>query len=143
MQKSEKWKSSDEKTKEEQSELEKVQNIAFQKVCTVIEKSVIEENEIMKLSDLQEIYIDSLESSNHPNNQYRGEKLKNKLEKHPTISSKISFLKLEKSKQFESYLILNSSITVQQALSNAYEIGRKDKLKEIALDLRYSIFKGF
>ena len=50
---------------------------------------------------------------------------------------------MEKSKQFESYLIFNSSITVQQALSNAYEIGRKDKLKEVALDLRNSIFKGF
>ena len=32
---------------------------------------------------------------------------------------------------------------MQQALSNAYEIGRKDKLKEVAQDLRDSIFKGF
>ena len=99
MQKPEFWRSRSKEEKESQSELEEAHFNAFQNVCKVIEKSIIEEHNVMKLTDLREIYIQSLSYSNFPNEDYRGEKLKHKIEKHPLFSNHVSFLKLDNNNQ--------------------------------------------
>ena len=143
MQKPESWRSRSKEEKESQSELEEAHLDAFQNVCKVIEKSIIEEHNVMKLTDLREIYIQSLNNSNFPNEDYRGEKLKHKIEKHPLFSKHVSFLRLDNNSQYHSLLIYNANTSIAQALGKAYILGGKDTHKEVALNLRKAVFQKY
>ena len=67
------WRSGDQEAKTEQDELQKSHNIAFAKVCEVIDKEIIQGQLIMKLSDPLEVYIAELQQTQYANPNYRAE----------------------------------------------------------------------
>ena len=139
----EQWRSKDEYKRDTQRELEEAHSDAFKTVCDVIEKSIIEEHEVMKLKDLQEIYVESLNHSKFANIDYRCEKLRNRIEKHPILSVNVSFLKIERGKHHQLLLIYNSKMSISQAVSKSYNLGAKDIHMEVADDLRKSVITEF
>ena len=91
----EKWRSKSEDAKEEQTELEKAHEVAFKEILTEIDEKVIQDKKILKLGDLRELYVNALKATKFPNSDYRNEKLKSKIEKHPKYVNHISFIKLD------------------------------------------------
>ena len=65
----------------QQAALEKAHRDAFANVCSVINENVVLAQRVVRLSELREIYISHLNETPFPNPNYRGEKLKSKLEK--------------------------------------------------------------
>ena len=122
-----KWRSSDDKAKQEQVALEQAHAGAFDCVRKVIEEDVLRKKNIIKLKDLCSIYIESLDRTSHPNPFYRSENLKVKLEKHYRDS--ISCCPLG---PFKSYIIYSKDIDVAAAMKYSYELGTKDVMKETA-----------
>lgn len=64
-----------------QKNLEEAHEHALTNVCEVIEREIVSKGEILKLSEICEMYITALASTPFANPQYRAEKLKTKLEK--------------------------------------------------------------
>ena len=73
-----KWKSLNEEAKMSQSKLEEVHETAFDHLIKVIEEKIIRLENVMKLTDLREIYVKQLENTEYRNDDYRSEKLKKK-----------------------------------------------------------------
>ncbi|KAG0718125.1 hypothetical protein GWK47_053088 [Chionoecetes opilio] len=67
-------------------------NAAFNLVVEHIQKHIVEHKQIIQLSTLRLIYITELEQQHFPNQDYRSEKLMNRLKNHD-ISDKIEFIK--------------------------------------------------
>ena len=61
MQKAEKWQSTNQEAKMYQINLEAAHKKAFEAVCKIVQKDVLQNLKILKLSDLRKIYIDILE----------------------------------------------------------------------------------
>lgn len=95
----------------------------------------------MQLASLRLVYTQELERNGFPNPDYRGEKLKSKLEKHEGIA----FAKVKQDdKGCITYnLVYNAILSVADAVAHAYKLGSKDKYQDVALLLRGTIQKTF
>lgn len=115
--------------------------MAFNAVLDVIQDEVIGQKKIVQLSSLRLVYTQELERNGFPNPEYRGEKLKSKLEKH----EEIAFAKVtHDDKGCITYnLVYNASLSVSDAVAHAYQLGSKDKYQDVALLLRRTILKTF
>ena len=131
-----KWRSVNEKDRYRQEDMEKAHIKAFNDVCKVIDKEVLQDKTIVKLADLVQIYISSLQETNYPNANYRGEKLKLKLEKHEKYYNKVSFCCLG---TFKSYILYSNDIDMHRAMKYSYELGSRDMITEAATHLRQVI----
>ena len=91
----------------------------------------------MQLGTLRQQYILELERCGFPNQDYRSEKLKIRLQKHE-INECIAFTKvIPGDKGCITYnLVYSTSISVAEAVTYAYGLGSKDKFKDVALYLR-------
>ena len=143
LQNPEAWRSENFVEKKRQADLEEAHTFAFQQVCMELDKRVIEGKEILKLSDLLKVYIEALQTTNFPNSQYRGEKLKNKIKKTPTYSDNIGFCSLDEPGQYHSYLVYNSQTELEHAIRFSYRLGSLDTILEVAMHLRRTIFDAF
>ena len=65
---------------------------AYSEIKCFIQKQITD-HKVSHLSVLREKYINELLEQNQPNNDFRSEKLKKKLEKDPDISELIAFLR--------------------------------------------------
>lgn len=75
----------------------------------MIDNGIIMNKELMKLSDLCELYKEHLCQTAFPNPNYRAEKLKSKLTSHEVYGSKLCFVELDrKGGKFQSYLVFSS-----------------------------------
>ena len=72
--------------KETQEVLSKAHTSAYDIIRMMIQKDVIGDHKVLPLSVLREKYIRELEKQNQPNENYRSENLKKKLEKDTDIS---------------------------------------------------------
>ena len=102
---------------------------------------MIAKKEIVKLSELRQVYIDTLDQESFPNENFQGEKLKLKLEKDPT-GSKIQFAKTNPSNQgcISHNLVYSANISVADAVVKAYRLGAKlDDTDKQALQYRENI----
>ena len=138
MQKPEKWRSIDEEAQHHQGELEEAHRQAFDVVCDAIERDVLMAKKIMKLSDLRQMYVTSLQTSKYANPDYRGSKLKLKLEKHEPFRERLSFCDMGK-----SYIIFSTAIDVQTAVKEAFQLGSRDMIESAGSHLRLSILDDF
>ena len=80
LQKPEKWRSKSDESAMLQNKLEEVHIKAFKHVCEILEDEVIDRKKVVKLSDLRKEYAKILETTEFANPDYRGEKLKTKIE---------------------------------------------------------------
>ena len=117
---------------------------AFTAVLDFIQDSVIGQKNVVLLSSLRLIYIKELERNGFPNAEYRGEKLKARIENH-AIREQIAFAKVNPGdKGCITYnLVYSASISVAEAVSFAYQLGSKDKYQDVAQLLRSSIQRAF
>ena len=63
--------------------------MAFDKVCHTIDTKILKKKQVLRLTDLCTIYTSHLKSSDFPNEKYRAEKLKAKIERNKTYKSKL------------------------------------------------------
>ena len=123
-----------------QANLEKAHADAFGKVCEVIRENIIEKNQVMKLTDLRNIYVSQLEVTEFPNQDYRNEKLKKKIEQDKMFSSSLGFVRLEECSKFQPYLVYNTKTYLSSAVKFAYSLGTQDNMSSIASTLSKEVF---
>ena len=80
LQKPEKWRSKSDESVMLQNKLEEVHIKAFKHVCEILEDEVIDRKKVVTLSDLRKEYAKILETTEFASPDYRGEKLKMKIE---------------------------------------------------------------
>ena len=124
-----KWRSSNKEIKKEQKFLENIHAAAFEHVCTIIDDIIIRNEDIVKLIYLTEVYNHSLHKST-AGSEYRRENLKLKIVKH--YGDKLSFCPLG---NFKTYLVYSSRIPIERAMISCFELGTKDTVKEVGIQL--------
>ena len=135
------WRSKNEDTTAEQLELEKAHEMAIKDVFEVINDQIIDKQRVFKLTELCLLYIQTLEKTKYKNNEYRSEKLKNKLEKH--FDGKIGFIKIKQTSKFQSHLVYSTSINLSNAIESAYSLGNADNIADVRYKLRSNILDSF
>ena len=123
--------------------MERAHSFAFDKVSEIINKSIIQKQKVLKLTELREVYNDSLNNTPYANSDYRSEKLKDKIENHPTFSKQVSFLSLNNTSKFESHLVYNSRTSVETALHEAYTLGNLNAHENMAKHIHSAILERF
>ena len=89
----------------------------------------------MKLSDSCEMYVSALEETKHSKPGYKAEKLKKKLEKSDTHGQTLPFCSLNSEGTFKLYIVYNSDVSADRAVTLAYELGSTDIEQHVALYL--------
>ena len=95
----------------------------------------------MKLSELQSIYINSLQNTAFANPNYRSENLKVKLKK--SYGEKISFASLASTGKFETCFVYSSAIDIPALVQLTYQASNDEKLTDVALSLNHMIASKF
>ena len=123
--------------------MEQAYSQSFDKLCNLITERVLQQQEIMKLSDALRYYVGFMSATKYPCPDYRAEKVKQKLQKHD-IGSKISFRSFDIGKgKFSSQLILSNALETSDAVKLAYKLGTNDSIAQVAETLRESIKQSF
>ena len=138
--------SKDEESRKQQHELEEAHASAFSKIRERIDREIVIEKKILKLSELREQYVSCLEKTNFPNPEYRAEKLKSKIEKYKDYQGIIGFTHSENNEltgKLQSCLIYNGMIKLDCAVTHAFQSGQSDMIKDVGLFLRQSILNKF
>ena len=86
-------------------------------------------NKLVKLSELQKVYTESLDKSEHSNPRYRNENLKAKLIK--KYKNQIMFCEMGSSGKYQSSIVFNSSLYIKTAVMQAYVSGSSDAIKDV------------
>ena len=136
----------DQQQKEHQESLQNAHSQAFESVCDKVLDEVINQLNIVKLCDLRDHYVKELDKTEFANPNYRADKLRQKLQKHPSIGEKISFTSFQKNEshgRFKSQLVFSRSIDVESAVKRSYELGAVDRTEEIAKSIRVSILDAY
>lgn len=117
---------------------------AFTAVLDFLQDCVIGQKKVVLLSSLRLLYIQELEKNGFANPEYRGEKLKARLENHE-IHERIAFVNVNPGdKGCITYnLVYSATMSVAEAVAFAYKLGSKDKYEDVALLLRSSIQQAF
>ena len=97
----------------------------------------------MKLSDSCKIYVSALEETKHSKPGYQTEKLKKKLEKSDTYGRTLPFCSLNSGGRFKLYIVYNSDVSTDHAVTLGYELGSTDIVRDDALYLRNMIAEAF
>ncbi|KAK3084587.1 hypothetical protein FSP39_015968 [Pinctada imbricata] len=127
---------------EHQKSLEQTHSAAFEKTIKYIQDKVIKDKDVIQLSHLRLIYVKELRGTPFENDEYRADKLKNKIENHPTLGSKVKFALLEADgHQFN--ILYSSNISVELAIGKTYQMASKHPLKDAAETLRAAIFRAY
>ena len=80
---------------ESQEVMLKAHAAAYSEIKSIIQKQIITDYKVKPLSVLREKYINELLEQNQPNNDFRSEKLKRRLENDPDKSELLGFSKSE------------------------------------------------
>ena len=117
------WRSSDHTTVERQCKLQETHANVFKTISKVISEKIIKGKEIVKLTYLQNLYVHELNFTDFPNEDYRCEKLKRKIENDQNLSQQVSFVKLDDSSKCQGYLIYSKQMELSEAIVHAYSLG--------------------
>jgi len=138
---SEKWKSEDEENVEQQAGMEKAHRDSYEKVCQVVNNEVLIGKRVVRVSDLHLIYVSHLNETQFANPNYRGEKLKSKLER--DYHGRISFCPIGSESRFSSYLVFNMNMDLTEAIKSSYQLRQQDQLKEVADIIRDEVIQKY
>ena len=97
----------------------------------------------MKLSDSCEMYVSALEETKHSKPGYKAEKLKKTLEKSDTYGQTLPFCSLNSGGKFKLYIVYNTDVSTDRAVTLAYELGSTSMVHDVALYLRKLIAEAF
>ena len=75
------------------------------------------------------MYVSELLATSFPNPDYRGEKLKRKLE--TFYANKLKFILMDTQAKFKTFNVYNSEIELASAVLSAYKLRTKDVLHEV------------
>ena len=108
-----------------------------------IQIHVVQQNEVIRLSNLRLLFIEELKRNGYENENYRSEKLLKLLQNDPI--QHVSFMKIiaDKSGSMSFWLVYSSKITVVDALAQAYTLGSEDKFENATLLLHSNIQQAF
>ena len=67
------WRSENEAEKIKQKEFQEAHRQALGKVCDVIGEDIVNDHRIIKLNKVCKLYFTTMQNTNHPNANYRGE----------------------------------------------------------------------
>ena len=137
------WLSENEAEKIKQKELEQAHRHAFGKVCDMIGEEIVNGHSIMKVNDLCKLYVVTLQNTNQPSANQRGENLKTKLEKHDVHKEMLSFCKLDEKEKFQTYLVYNVDTSTELAVKFAYRLGTTDMIAEVSIYLWKVIHEAY
>ena len=137
------WLSSNVEQITAQEGIEHAHQNAFERVSSILNDEVIDKKKVLKLSELTSIYRRALEGTEFQNDQYRGENLKKKIENDFSFKNKISFVRLNESSKYESYLVYSMNTEYSQVIKSAYYLGNSDNIKDVAKHLRKHICEAF
>ena len=98
-----------------QEEQETAHECFFQRASEVISKEVLNDQKVLKLTDLVQLYISALERTDFPNVNYRREKLKARLEKR--YGKQITFCKFNT--KCRLLLVYSAILKLKTAVQNA------------------------
>ena len=140
MQSADKWRSSDAMAKQQQLDVEKAHSEAFMVVCDKVEREVVIEQNVLRLSDLREAYVTVLATLDCESPNYRSNKLKLKLEQCQRFQGKLSFCELGK---FQTYIIYSSEISTQTAMKLVYQLASVESIENLGSQIHKTICKGF
>ena len=126
-----------------QNKLEEAHIKAFKHVCEILEDEVIDRKKAVKLSNLRKEYAKILETTEFANPDYRGEKLKTKIEKSEQFKEKLSFCPLGDDTRFHSYIIFSRNIDIGDAIKESYKLGSSNIISEAGFKLRNIILEAF
>lgn len=117
---------------------------AFSVVVGSIQTNVIIKNEVVRLSDLRQLYVKELYHNGYENVNYRSEKLLKRLQ-NDSIKDKVCFTKIDHDNcgALSFWLVYSSQMGISNALSRAYILGSKDKYQEVAFLLRGIMLKAY
>lgn len=112
----------------------------FRLVLNHIKLCVVQQNRVVKLTDLRLLYTCELKQNVHDNVNYRGNKMLKHIQ-NDRIADKLFFTKVDRGKGdfVNLWLVCSARINVSDALSGAYTLQNKDKCQA----LRDSIFKAY
>ena len=91
-----KWQSKNKENKQIAIDRALVHDTCFQKICTVINKEIVHEQNVVRLSELTKSYVNHLEETNVANPSYRRKNLKKKISN--TYSDKMGFVALDRAR---------------------------------------------
>ena len=120
-----------------------IHNQAYNIIKDVIKQRILVNLEVLPLTLLRDQYIGELEKLGKVDSTYRSEKLLKNLRKDDEISQQLSFSKVDSKGCISFWLIFSSKLSVSEAVSSAYHLASKDKLKDAASQLRDIILKAF
>lgn len=127
------WRSKDEEAKKLTLDLEKTHDLCFATVCAEIDRRIIVNKEVMKLSDLRDFYVAHLSETEFSNPDYRTEKLKSKLVSHELYGNKLCFVGLDRQGgKFQSELVFSCGMDISTAVKNGYMLGCSDEVGNVA-----------
>lgn len=138
------WRSGNPGASTEQSELEVAHDYSFRHVARYIDETLLHSREVVTLSSLRLMYIAKLDETRFANANFRSDRLKRKLEKHPILGPKLVFTKVQpQNSSWPFYLVYSFSISVDEAVTQAYHLASRDAIKDVALLLRGVIERAF
>lgn len=141
--KPEMWRSKNEEQAHEQAALEDAHKKTFDLVCEVITDVIINNEKILKLSELRDLYVSHLQSTPFANPDYRSENLKLKLERHKDYQEVLGFCPVKSGGKFQSYLVFNTKTDLRNAISASYLLGRSGRVKDLAGQLKNEVVSAF
>lgn len=117
---------------------------AFEIVIQYIDRTVVGQKEIIDLSFLLSLFQREIEKRGFPNPQYRGEKLKARIESH-AIGDQVKFVNVKPSNEgcITYNLLYSASITVADAVAFAFQLASRNKVNDVAIILRSAIQRAF
>ena len=140
----EKWRSQDELEKEQSRDIEECHSNCFTKLCKVIDQKIIHRNEIMKMTDLKDLYVEYLSETPFANPNYRTSKLKSRLMNHEVYGNKLSFVSLGRSGgKIQTDLVFSTETSLAEAVQNGYLLGCSDRINDVGILLRNVIKDAF
>ena len=97
----------------------------------------------MKLSDSCEMYVSCFGRDKAFKIRLQSRETENKLEKSETYRHILPFPSLNSGGKFKLYIMYNSDVSTDRAVTLAYELGSTDIVQHVALYLRNMIAEAF
>ena len=116
--------------------VKKTHELCFLKLCEVIGQRIKIGNEMIKLTDLRDMYIELLSKTAFANRNHRTKRLKIRLERHAVYSEKLTIVSIDrKCGMLQSSLVFSNDLDIVTAVRKTCCLHRTslDQIDDIAI----------
>lgn len=139
-----KWRSPDPLKKEQAQNMDETHSNCFNKLCKAIDKNILLNKEIMKMTDLRDLYVEYLSETLFANPNYKTQKLKCRLVNDDVYRTKSAFIGLGRSGgKLQTDLVFSTETSLAEAVRSGYLLGCTDKIDDTGILLRNIIKDTF